>query len=88
MSGEQSSRTQDLMQQSNVPSMVYEALYACPECEERVKNEDASVQCYLCSVWLHIKCANISKGFYKEIKKMAPTLNISVITARRVKTMF
>ena len=41
--------------------------YPCLVCDVHVKKNDAAIQCNLCDLWVHQKCAKISDALFKEL---------------------
>lgn len=41
--------------------------FPCLKCDIHVKRNDCAVQCYLCDLWIHQKCAEISDVLFKEL---------------------
>ena len=41
--------------------------YPCLKCDVHVKKNDAAIQCILCELWVHQKCADISDALFKEL---------------------
>ena len=42
--------------------------YSCGICKNEVKQDDKSVQCYICNKWNHIECVGISSAYYEKVQ--------------------
>ena len=41
--------------------------FPCLKCEVHVKKNDSAIQCQLCDLWIHQKCADMSDALFKEL---------------------
>ena len=42
--------------------------YPCRSCKKRIKENENSLQCDLCEMWIHLKCSHLNFIDYKKFQ--------------------
>ena len=56
--------------------------YVCPVCKSALRNNSKSVQCSICSEWIHVRILNNCSGL-KSLKQYTPSFKCSSCTQPR-----